>query len=266
MEPLSQHRFYKETKDFLKRCEFSSPSSSNSTFVMASDTQRIERTNQPCHMGFHPNQLNYEIATLSASGIFHDPKDKELTDCFINWILDPKKSPWRKIIQDKSNYEVIFGDDGNYRGIILSPYINQAVSWKFIRNFFVALRYSQEYSGQLPGFYNMVQEGIDPRDAYLLSKCITWNKRYSKYMIIHRFGWHNGVHWPITSQGLDWDKYWNGSVSEPGPFPYEFSGFFMTKGTKPIFGFEESGSEPEEIIKRYFTWKDQDWVKKIEDV
>lgn len=268
---LKQHSKYEDIKNFLKETKYYPNSVANGTYAYYDSKHKINAvTSYICHNTFNPTESYYERDLLIATGIHTSPETKELADSFISWAFDPQKSPWRKIIQDKSNYEFVYGDDGVIRGVIFSPYVFASVNWKFIRNFCVALRFTQEYNNQLTAWKKILDEGIDPRDAYILVRS-TIGPNLQHHI---RYGGHNGSHWPLTGNkfsvnnqhyGFDWDKYWNGNIDQTVESNgHSFNGFFYSKNSDLILWERPYHSDWKAVLDSYFEWKKINNLENIE--
>lgn len=272
---LSQHKLYEQAVDFLKGTSFH-PGIANSTFFYGGEggeTPEMVRGGM-CHTAFapeFPNNSNVLIANAIAANKY---QENEAAQDVIKWFFCPDKSPWRQLIKDKENYELIFDKDGDIKGVIFHPYILQSFHWWFVRNFCVALRFTQEYHGQLRAWEKIRQAGYDPRDAYILVRQLntTADDEFSLY---YRYGGHDGLHWPLNStdggRGFEflfsWDKYWNGKISFPDVVEYKggsrYNRLFLD--VKGVQLFKNEGQDMSDVFDRYNNWKVQNNLKEFEN-
>lgn len=113
-----------------------------------------------CHGQFN---VNHSTNTTFFINWFYRSRHKEECRLFYDWILDPKKSPWRDALQ---NTTILRDEDGDLPVcIIFRDLANEDIH--LVTNFLIASRLNTEFhSAEI--FAKLVSFGFSPPEAYAL--------------------------------------------------------------------------------------------------
>lgn len=136
----------------------------------------------------------------------------------IDFLLGPK-SPYKQLLD--CGFFCHYYKDGRIAGVTIFIEDVPEELRHNIKNFFIALRQARERPKFADTFAAMVDEGTDPRVAFLaaheVSKLVTPsgnNDQYSVTSTTH----HNGGHWPLSmvcDSGFSVTRFFNGDINIP---------------------------------------------------
>lgn len=114
----------------------------------------------------------------------------ETSKRFIEWLFDPAKSPWRKILTD---YKLYRKDDGTLVGFSL---FDMDKPWRTIMNFLFASRFQFEHEAMLAIFNKALEAGLDEAASFALAHGLSPSKQ-DKYLF-HRYNNSHVAIYPVN--------------------------------------------------------------------
>lgn len=232
----------------------------------------------PCHSMFN------SVPNPKSLGSGFRPKQEQmpLAERFWQWVTDPDKSPWKKLMLN--GIEQVLAGNSLPNGFILPEKTLKETPFNFQKNFCILMRVFTEKYDCFEIWNTLLDKGLPETEAfYLCSTLMSGNPAgYTTATSQHL----SGGHWPLTdgatyystTKWLDFDKFRSGDIKlEERSGTEKINGFFqLTSKNKRLSRFNPGswakpiitqGSfsrstyfELDDIIDGFYKWQDKEGI------
>lgn len=187
-----------------------------------------------CHANLREPPVRGGNLISIATHIGITPKTLDIGNSFLEWVLDNRISPWKKVL-NYGHELVVDPQDKIPVGVILPQETLESVPFNFIKNFCILLRIFSEKSLVSSEWYNFVHKfKLDPRDAFYLVSGFNKNGENYTRETLNLSGWHHPITDNYSGVYLDWNKYWTGNINSCCR-GQTINGYFGTNTPVPSF-------------------------------